>query len=343
MPNNKKRILIVTDAWHPQINGVVRTIEYMTKYLEQFGFEVILETPEGHFSVPTPTYKEIRLSLFNPLKLYKKLDAYNADYIHIATEGSLGMAARRWAQKRKYQYTTAFHTMLPDYIKKRFGFIPIKWLWLWEKWFHKNATYCLVPTKSVCNILINNGFTNVSIWSRGVDIDKFKPLPKQKNYPSPVWLYIGRIAIEKNLEAFLNLPLDGTKLVVGGGPALETLKKQYPNVIFLGAKKEAELVKYYNEGDVFVFPSKTDTFGLVMLEALACGKPVAAFPVAGPLDVIGNRPIGVLNNNLASACQEALTISPQECRNYAKTQSWENIIKEFCAQMVDKTGNIYKI
>lgn len=342
MAYKRPRILIVTDAWHPQINGVVRTIEYMQKYLEQMGYDVILETPEGHFSIPMPTYKEIRLSLTTPWQLYKRFDAANADYIHIATEGPLGMYARRWAKKRQYCYTTAFHTMLPQYVKKRFPFVPLTWLWRWEHWFHKNATYCFAPTQSVADILKSHQFTNVAIWSRGVDTHMFQPAPKQHEYPSPVWIYVGRVAIEKNIEAFLDLKIKGTKLVVGGGPALEHLKKQYPNVQFTGPQSEADLPRYYNDADVFVFPSLTDTFGLVMLEALACGKPVAAYPAPGPLDIIDNRPIGAINKDLAIACQQALQISPVACRTFAESQSWQKIIENFNNQMVNIHGEYPK-
>ncbi|MFV0430591.1 MAG: glycosyltransferase family 4 protein [Alphaproteobacteria bacterium] len=332
------RILIITDAWYPQVNGVVTTIEYMKEYLEHSGFEVILETAENYFSIPIPTYKEIRLAFFSYGRFYKKLDAISADYIHIATEGSLGMAARRWALKRGHHYTTAFHTMLPEYIHKRCPFIPLAWLWRWERWFHKNADYCFAPTQSVFKILNDNGFKNTAIWGRGVDTQKFKPAPKSLDYPSPVWLYVGRVAIEKNIEAFLKIPLEGTKLIVGGGPALKELKQKYPKVIFMGMKTKDELVQYYNEADIFVFPSKTDTFGLVMLEALACGKPVAAYPAAGALDIINGHNIGVLSDNLQEACQKARLISPKACRDFAETQSWQKIMDDFIRQMVNIKG-----
>ncbi len=332
------RILIVSDAWHPQVNGVVRSLEYTKKYLEEFGHDVILETPNLWPSTPLPNYNEIHIPFFMLKQLYKKLDSYNIDVLHIATEGSLGLAARRWAHKNNFQYTTAFHTMLPDYIKKRFPFISLSQLWRFEYFFHHKAHAVFVPTDSVAQLLKDKGLKNTIIWARGVDTNIFKPFPKKMNLKSPIWLYVGRMAIEKNIESFLTLKLPGTKLLVGDGPLLSSLKKQYTDALFVGKAQGQELVQYYNEADIFVFPSKTDTFGLVILEALACGKPVAAFNVAGPKDIIGNHPIGYISDELEMSCKQVLEISPSHCRDFALKYDWKVKIREFERNLIDING-----
>ncbi len=332
------RILIVSDTWHPQTNGVVSVLHYTQKYLSHFGHEVILETPNQWRSIPLIGYKEIRLALFKPKSFYKKLDSYSIDALHIATEGPLGIAARHWAHKRGIKYTTAFHTLFPEYIKKRIPILPLKWLWNLEYIFHHKAYFIFTSTQSITNILLEKGLKNIKVCPFGVDTNFFRPLPKKQSFPSPVWLYVGRMAIEKNVEAFLNLDLPGTKLLVGDGPLLSKFKKQYPYAHFVGKAKGEALVQYYNDSDILVFPSQTDTFGLVILEALACGKPVAAFNVTGPKDILTHPSIGYINDDLKTSCEEALKISPSHCRNFALSYDWKVRIKAFEQNLIDING-----
>ena len=317
------RILIVTDAWYPQINGVVRTLTAMRDNLREMGDTVEMLTPEGFKTLPCPTYPEIRLSLVTARTLDGFIRAYGPDVIHIATEGPLGLAARHWCAGRGVPYTTAFHTRFPEYLAARFR-IPIGWTYPGMRWFHKHAQSVMAPTLTVVESLQARGFANVRLWGRGVDTDLFKPGRKAKlDVKGPVLLYVGRVAVEKNIEEFLTLAVSGTKVVVGDGPMLSELKTRFPYAHFAGAKHGTELVGYFNAADVFVFPSRTDTFGLVMLEALACGVPVAAFPVMGPKDVITEPTVGCLSENLADAVRTAAKhINSADCRRFAETRSW---------------------
>lgn len=328
-----KTVLIVTDAWHPQINGVVRSIELIVREMEKRGITVKMLTPNEFKTFPMPGYGEIRLSRTLMKPVYARIEAAGADAIHIATEGPLGIMARRWCRKNGVPFSTAYHTQFPEYLKARLP-VPLRWSYRFLRWFHGAAEYCLVGTQHLKTLLEQRGFTNIAIWSKGVDTELFHPgkrgpLP----YPGPVFLYVGRVAVEKNIEAFLKLTLPGTKLVVGGGPSLDKLRDDYPDVVFLGPKQGEELATLFASADVFVFPSRTDTFGLVLLEALASGTPVAAFPVTGPIDVIGTAPVGVLDEDLKAAATHALGVSREACRLYAEQFSWSASTDQFLAHL----------
>lgn len=328
------RVLIVTDAWRPQVNGVVRTLEMLGRDLSAMGHDVRYATPEGRFTVPLPTYNEIRLAIFPRKSLEKMIDNFHPDAIHIATEGTLGLSARAICVKRHIPFTTSFHTRFPEYVQARFPLIPVSWVYAFLRWFHGPADAMMVATDSLKREMQARGFTNLKIWSRGVDVDQFRPIADAKMpFAGPIWLYVGRIAVEKNIEAFLQLDLPGTKVLIGDGPARTHLQQQYPDAKFLGPKTGEDLVRHYAASDVFVFPSRTDTFGLVMLEALACGVPVAAFPVEGPRDVLGDAPVAVLGEDLRAACLKALTISREEARAYALTRSWRACTDQFLANL----------
>ena len=328
------RILIATDAWAPQVNGVVRTLETLGGELTRMGHDVRFLTPEGFRTVPMPTYPEIRLALFARRAVGRVIDEFRPDAVHIATEGPLGLATRRNCLRRKLSFTTSFHTRFPEYIHARFG-VPTSWAYAGLRWFHRPATAVMVATRTLERDLQARGFSNLRMWSRGVDIELFKP--GAKDWPDmkrPVFLYVGRVAIEKNIEAFLQLDLPGSKLVVGDGPQLAELRARYPLARFAGPKFGADLARHYAASDVFVFPSRTDTFGLVILEALASGLPVAALPVQGPLDIIGdNRAVGVLSEDLGEAARRAMKLSPQACRLFATNFSWEACTRQFLTNL----------
>lgn len=338
------KIIIVTDAWYPQVNGVVRTLDETSKQLKKLGHEVKLISPEGFLTIPCPTYPEIRLSLFPGAKVSSMIREFNPDCLHISTEGPLGLSARGYASRNGLAFTSAYHTRFPEYVHARTK-LPLKLTYSFLRWFHSRSELVMVPTEEVKKDLIKYKIGNPKIWSRGVDLEIFKPKKGRKKNKKPILLNVGRVAVEKNLEAFLKIDLPYEKWVVGDGPALKELKKKYPEVIFHGAKNKEELEYYYNKADVFVFPSKTDTFGLVLLEAMACGLPVAAFPVSGPLDVIGSSNAGCLNSSLKEACKKALLIPRKVPREYAKTFSWEVTSKTFETYLVsirdkDTTYNI---
>lgn len=333
-PSTLERILIVTDAWAPQVNGVVRTLEILGRDLAALGHEVRYATPEGRFTLPLPTYAEIRLAVFPRKSLEKMIGEFQPNAIHIATEGTLGLSARAICLREDIPFTTSFHTRFPEYVHARLPFIPESLVYRFLRWFHGPARAMMVATPALKRELEAHGFDNVRIWSRGVDVDMFRPIPNATlPYPGPIWLSVGRVAVEKNLEAFLSLDLPGTKVVIGDGPARESLARRYPEAKFLGPKTGEDLVRHYAAADVFVFPSKTDTFGLVMLEALACGVPVAAFPVRGPCDVIGDAPVGALREDLGEACARALQISRDVCRDFAVTRSWRACTEQFLGNL----------
>jgi glycosyltransferase involved in cell wall biosynthesis len=262
------------------------------------------------------------------------IDKFHPDAIHIATEGTLGMSARAICIKRKIPFTTSFHTRFPEYVHARFPFISEKTVYRFLRWFHDPADAMMVATPSLEAELRAHGFHNLKIWSRGVDVDTFRPIEGASlPFAKPIWLYVGRIAIEKNIEAFLRLDLPGTKVVVGDGPARAQLSRDYPDVKFLGPKTGDDLVRHYAASDVFVFPSLTDTFGLVLLEALACGVPVAAYPVLGPKDVIGGAPVAALDNDLRAACLRALDIPRNGARAFALSRSWRACTEQFLANL----------
>ena len=336
------RVLIVTDAWAPQVNGVVRTLEMLGRELRALGHDVRYATPEGRFSVPLPTYSEIRLAIFPRRALEKTFREFAPDAVHIATEGTMGMSARAICLKHGIPFTTSFHTRFPEYVHTRFPFIPESLVYFWLRWFHRPATAMMVATLTLKQELEDHGFRNLRIWSRGVDVDQFRPIGGARfPYPGPIWLYVGRVAIEKNIEAFLKLDLPGTKVVVGDGPARPAMAMRYPDVRFLGPKTGEDLVRAYSASDVFVFPSRTDTFGLVMLEALACGLPVAAYPVHGPKDVVGDVPVAVLDEDLRAACLRALALASESvcertnfsARSFAVEHSWRNCTQQFLSNL----------
>ena len=327
------KVMIVTDAWEPQVNGVVRTLKNTTRELAALGHQVELLTPLEFRTIACPTYPEIRLSLFPRRHLRERIDAFNPDALHIATEGPLGLAARAWALERGLPFTTAYHTRFPEYLHARFR-VPLAATYRFLHWFHKPSLSVMAPTPVVKSDLERFGFDNVVLWTRGVDLDIFQPMEsKVLNTARPIFLYVGRIAVEKNVEAFLKLDLPGSKWVCGEGPALAGLKSRYPQANYLGVLSQAELAKVYAAADVFVFPSRTDTFGLVLLEALACGTPVAAYPVTGPIDVLGTGHAGAMNEDLQEACLEALKIDRDTARAWAERFSWRAASEQFASHL----------
>ncbi len=332
------RITIVTDAWSPQTNGVVSTLRQTVSCLEQLGHEVQLVTPGMFYSMPCPTYPEIRLALFPYRKLSALISGFRPDAIHIATEGSLGFAARRYCMRHRLEFTTSYHTQFPQYLRSRFP-IPTSLSYRALLWFHGAATHCMVSTQSVRNQLAERGFRNLVRWQRGVDTDLFKPRAKDfLRLPRPIAAYVGRVAIEKNIDAFLRMPWAGTKLVIGDGPELPRLKAQFPGAVYVGYQFGEDLARHVAASDVLVFPSLTDTFGLVNLEAMACGVPVAAYPVTGPIDVVEDGVTGALDEDLARAAIRALTIDPQKCRDRALRSGWERCSREFESNLVPALG-----
>lgn len=327
------RIMMVTDAWEPQVNGVVRTIKSTRKELEALGHIVEILSPLEFRTLPCPTYPDIRLSLFSGHKARKRIREFNPDALHIATEGPLGLAARSWAIRHQFPYTTAYHTRFPEYVHARFR-VPLQWTYRYLSWFHGKARAVMAPTNVVKADLERHRFDNVVIWGRGVELDTFYPRNiRRLGSQPPIFLYVGRVAVEKNIEAFLKLDLPGSKWVVGEGPALADLREKYPNTNFLGVLEQNDLAEIYSSADVFVFPSKTDTFGLVLLEAMACGLPVAAYPVTGPLDVIGDSPGGALNHDLERACMDALSLRREDAAQHARQYSWRAATEQFLANI----------
>jgi len=323
----------VTDAWEPQVNGVVRTLKTTARELTKMNHEVRFLTPLDFRTLPCPTYPEIRLSLFPQAGVERQLREFDPDVLHIATEGPLGMAARRFALRNDLPFTTAYHTRFPEYVHARFR-LPLSWSYAWLRRFHGPSKGVMAPTQVVVDDLKANGFTNVKLWSRGVDTDIFRPQPSQRLATTPpIFLYVGRVAVEKNVEAFLELDLPGSKWVVGTGPAIERIQARYPDVNYLGLLDREELAKVYAAANVFVFPSKTDTFGLVLLEAMACGLPVAAYPVTGPRDVIGNSSAGVLHEDLRTACLGALKLRREDAVARAGLFTWRAATEQFLGHL----------
>jgi glycosyltransferase involved in cell wall biosynthesis len=329
----KMKIALVTDAWEPQVNGVVRTLKATAHELQKMDHRVEMLTPLEFRTLPCPTYPDIRLSLLPGRKVERRLAEFDPDAIHIATEGPLGLAARQFAMERDMPFTTAYHTRFPEYIRARTG-MPLSWTYAFLRWFHRPSRAVMAPTEVVRKDLVANGFKRVVLWSRGVDLDIFKPrnVNRLKTAP-PMFLYVGRVAVEKNVEAFLALDLPGSKWVAGAGPALAGLRARYPKVNYLGVLSQLELAEVYASADVFVFPSKTDTFGLVLLEAMACGLPVAAYPVTGPLDVIGNSRAGAMHEDLRTACLDALKLLRGDAVAHAQKFSWRAATEQFLAHL----------
>lgn len=326
------KFALITDAWEPQVNGVVRTWQQVTAEMTALGHEPHVIHPGlfNHFSAPR--YPEIKLAFMPRRKVRQTLDQLQPDAIHIATEGPLGQAARSYCTKRKLPYTTSYHTQFPHYLRRYFG-VPSSLSYRFIRWFHDSAKHTLVPTKQVGEELKRQGLSNIVVWSRGVDTKLFHTNydtpPAMAELPRPIFLYAGRVAIEKNIEAFLKLDLPGSKVVIGDGPPRAALAKKYPDTHFVGYKFGEELAAHYAAGDVFVFPSKTDTFGVVMLEAGACGLPVAAYPVTGPIDVVQQGQTGYVYTDLREAAVEALQLKSEDCIAFAQRNSWSR-----CAQTV---------
>ncbi len=334
------KILLVTDAWDPQMNGVVRTLTKTVAALRHAGHIVEVIAPsDGYWTLPLPTYPDIRLALFAKNDVERRIVHFGPEAIHIATEGPLGLAARSLCLKWRMPFTTSYHTKFPEYIKARFPFIPLSWPYNFVRNFHNSGGRIMVTTPSMVAFLDKQGFRRLAPWARGVDTDVFNPQKRftahpeledvYADLPRPIFVNIGRVAVEKNIETFLKLDLPGTKVVVGDGPQRATLEKKYPNVMFRGARFGDDLARHFADADVFVFPSKTDTFGLVIIEAMATGTPVAAYPVTGPIDIIPGSQAGALNTDLRKACLEALKLNRKDTARHALNYSWEAVTQIF--------------
>jgi glycosyltransferase involved in cell wall biosynthesis len=327
------RVLVATDAWHPQINGVVRTLTSLARSARNLGVTIEFLSPEGFPSVPLPTYPGLRLALPNRREIMRRIEVAAPDAIHIATEGPIGYMVRAHCLRHGLPFTSAYATRFPEYISARVA-VPESWSYAALRRFHAAAATTMVSTPSLMNELIQRGFTNLGMWTRGVDTEMFSPdHDVELSLPRPIFVSVGRVAVEKNLDAFLSLRLPGSKVVIGEGPQEAELRRRYPDVTFLGSLHGKTLAAHIAAADVFVFPSLTDTFGVVQLEALACGVPVAAFPVTGPRDVIGNNPVGMLSDDLREACMGALRMSREACRSFALGHSWERSAQQFVGNL----------
>jgi len=327
------KVLVATDAWHPQVNGVVRTYERLALEVVPLGFEVAFLVPSQFRTVPLPTYPEIRLALARPSAVARIIERERPDFFHIATEGPIGFMMRSYCRKHGLPFTTSYHTRFPDYVRARLP-VPESWCYALQRRFHNIAAGTFVATHSLEKELGARGFNRLMLWSRGVDTNLFRPQRVREFGDDPVFLYVGRIAVEKNIEAFLDLDLPGKKVLVGSGPQSTELARKYPDALFAGARQGEDLARAYASADVFVFPSLTDTFGLVLLEALASGVPVAAFPVSGPLDVITDSSAGVLSNDLKAAALAALELDRDAARSFALGFSWEISARQFLENML---------
>ncbi len=326
------RILVATDAWRPQVNGVVRTYERLEEELQQAGAETVFLTPSEFRSVPCPTYPEIRLAIPGYSHLVKRLAAIKPDAIHIATEGPVGWMTRHWCLSRRVPFTTSFHTRFPEYLYARFC-VPPSWTYAIQRRFHNAGAGMMVASRTLAAELEARGFERIMPWSRGVDTEVFTPAPVRLFGNEKVFLYTGRVAVEKNIEAFLRLDLPGRKVVVGAGPMLDTLTARYPDVLFTGKKTGPDLAACYASADVFVFPSLTDTFGIVLLEAMASGVPVAAFPVTGPIDNVVDGVTGILDHDLLRASLAALVLDKAKVREHATSFGWDTTARLFLSNI----------
>ena len=333
------KVVLVTDAWFPQVNGVVRTLSTVVDHMRAGGHEVLTVTPDLFRTVPCPTYPEIRLALRPKPHLRALINEFEPDAIHIATEGPLGQAAQSFCRAQNWPLTTSFHTKFPEYIHARTR-VPVAWSYAWMRRFHGRAERVMVATRTIDRELRGWGFDNTVEWTRGVDTELFRPRPHDEwpdsfdSLPRPIQLYTGRVAVEKNISAFLELETPGTKMVVGDGPQRRELEARFPDVIFAGEQHGETLARHFAASDVFVFPSRTDTFGLVLLEALASGIPVAAYPVPGPLDVVGHDGPGCLSEDLGYAVEMALEkANPEKCREHALGFSWAHCAELFVSYL----------
>jgi glycosyltransferase involved in cell wall biosynthesis len=328
------KLLLVTDAWLPQVNGVVTALRELHAGMLARGHEVIVIEPSAFRRFKCPGYPEMELAWRPAAKVAVMVDEARADAIHIATEGPIGAAARRYCMRRKLAFTTAFHTRFPEILAKALH-VPVAWGYAWFRRFHAPAAAVMVPSEGMFGILQKYGFANLKQWSHGVDLALFEPgAPIEIDLPRPIFLYVGRVSYEKNMEAFLSLDLPGSKLVYGVGPVLEKLQARFPDAHYRGVVERRELPGIYSAADVFVFPGRSETFGLVMLEAMACGTPVAAFPVPGPLDVLGDSDGGVLDADLRLAALAALKVPRDRARARALKFDWHRVCDEFFSFLV---------
>jgi glycosyltransferase involved in cell wall biosynthesis len=329
------RILVATDAWRPQINGVIHSLEQTAIALRDLGAEIEFLTPQGFATIPMPTYPEVRLALASWGAIARRIEASSAEHIHIATEGPIGFAARRYCLAKKRIFTTSYHTRFPEYVAQRAP-IPERWTYPALRRFHAPSAAVMVPTPTIRDELTERGFARVKVWSRGVDHLMFRPRETSVlDLPRPIFLCVGRVAVEKNLGAFLSLNLPGSMVIVGDGPARASLEQKYPQAHFLGSRSGEALAEIYASADVFVFPSRTDTFGIVLIEALASGVPVAAYPVAGPLDVIGTSGAGALSEDLGAACLAALHIPRTLARAHSMQFTWRESARQFLDNVME--------
>lgn len=327
--------MIVTDAWFPQTNGVVNTLAQTAAWLSRFGHEVAIAAPRDFRTLPCPSYPEIRVAVRPMAALARKLQLYRPQALHIATEGPLGFAARRYCLRHGWRFTSSYHTQFPQYLKSRWP-IPLWLSYAALRRFHGAAQRCMVSTQSVENELRTRGFHNLVRWRRGVDTELFRPRSKEfLQLPRPIAAYVGRLAVEKNVDAFLQMPWRGSKIVIGDGPERSRLEARYREAVYAGFRYGEDLAAHLAAADVLVFPSLTDTFGLVNLEAMACGVPVAAFPITGPIDVIEDGVTGALDPNLGNAAERALRLDPRACRAQALQSSWTACTREFEANLVN--------
>ncbi|MBL1264619.1 glycosyltransferase family 4 protein [Candidatus Methylomicrobium oryzae] len=327
------RIALITDAWHPQINGVVTTLTHTMEMLHRLGHTVELCAPDRFYTWSCPGYPNVGLAFLCGPRLRPTLQSFKPDAIHLASEGCVGFAARRYCREMGYHYTTSFHTRFPEYFKMRIG-LPLWISYGYMRWFHSESTRVMVTTESMRQTLADKGFERMVIWSRGVDTELYRP--REKNFLTdkrPIFAYVGRVVVEKNVEDFLKLELPGTQYVIGDGPQRPELESKYPKARFVGFQTGEMLAQYAAAADVMVFPSRTDTFGLVILEALASGVPVAAFPAPGPIDIIGRAPVGVLGADLRQAALDALKLNPADCRRHALNYSWEQSARQFLGHL----------
>lgn len=332
-----QRIALVTDAWHPQVNGVVTTLTSVVRELEAMGREVKVIHPGLFLTVPMPSYREIKLAAAPYRGVAKRLEAWRPDAVHIATEGPCGLAARAYCLRHGWRFTTSLHTKFPEYVNARWPMVPVRAGYGVLRRFHAPAARTMVCTPGFAEFLGTRGFGNLRVWTRGVDTEQFRPglAPVLGELPRPLFAYLGRVAVEKNIEAFLDLDLPGSKLVIGDGPARRTLQARYPAVHWAGMQGGAALAQHVASADCVVFPSLTDTYGLVMIEAMACGVPVAAFPVTGPKEVVSEGVTGVLDSDLRRAALAALDLDSEACRAAALERSWSYSADQFAANLVN--------
>jgi glycosyltransferase involved in cell wall biosynthesis len=334
------RVLIVTDAWHPQVNGVVRTLDATTRTLRDFGHVVEVIEPSAYPTAPVPFYPEIRLAAPRLDRLTRRVRQFAPEHIHIATEGPLGLAVRRLCRALGWRFTTSYHTRFPEYLRT-LARVPESVGYTFLKWFHAPASAMMVATPSLEKELTERGFRPpMRRWSRGVDLEMFQPRPRpDAPWPRPILLYVGRVSAEKGIDNFLRIDVPGTKVIVGDGPARPDLQRRFPDVQFLGYRKGADLAECYALADLFVFPSRTDTFGVVLIEALACGLPVAAYPVTGPIDIITDDRCGALDDDLGAAVRRALESGDRDiCAAVGQSYTWANSTRQFLGNLVPARG-----